>query len=113
MNSLDSETRARIVSALVEGVSINSIVRMTRVAKTTILRLIREVETACAPHDRDDGRVLQLLQESQVTRREDARAGRWAHRLHVDRPRSARPGSGLDRRCYKSRLKRYHYPGEG
>jgi len=48
MNSLDSETRARIVAALVEGVSISSIVRMTGVAKTTILRLIREVGTACA-----------------------------------------------------------------
>ncbi len=48
MNSLDSETRARIVAALVEGVSISSIVRMTGVAKTTILRLIREVGSACA-----------------------------------------------------------------
>lgn len=48
MNSLDSETRTRIVAALVEGVSISSIVRMTGVAKTTILRLIREVGTACA-----------------------------------------------------------------
>ncbi len=48
MNSLDSETRTRIVAALVEGVSINSVVRMTGVAKTTILRLIREVGTACA-----------------------------------------------------------------
>ncbi|HEV8132499.1 MAG TPA: DDE-type integrase/transposase/recombinase [Acidobacteriota bacterium] len=48
MNSLDSETRSRIVAALCEGVAINSIVRMTGVAKTTILRLIREVGTACA-----------------------------------------------------------------
>jgi len=48
MNSLDSETRTRIVAALVEGVSISSIVRMTGVAKTTILRLIREVGMACA-----------------------------------------------------------------
>jgi IS1 family transposase len=48
MNSLDPETRARIVAALVEGVSISSIVRMTGVAKTTILRLVREVGAACA-----------------------------------------------------------------
>src|SRR5260370_41321789 len=48
MNSLDSDVRARILAALVEGVSISSIVRMTGVAKTTILRLIREIGTACA-----------------------------------------------------------------
>jgi IS1 family transposase len=48
MNSLDPETRSRIVAALVEGVSISSIVRMTGVAKTTILRLIREIGPACA-----------------------------------------------------------------
>jgi IS1 family transposase len=48
MKSLDPEIRARIVAALVEGVSISSIVRMTGVAKTTILRLVREVGMACA-----------------------------------------------------------------
>jgi len=48
MNSLNSATRARIIAALVEGVSISSIVRMTGVAKTTILRLIREIGPACA-----------------------------------------------------------------
>jgi len=48
MNNLDPETRARIIAALVEGVSISSIVRMTGVAKTTILRLIRNVGAACA-----------------------------------------------------------------
>lgn len=48
MNSLDPETRSRIVAALVEGVSISSIVRMTGVAKTTVLRLIREIGSACA-----------------------------------------------------------------
>lgn len=48
MNNLDPETRARVISALVEGVSISSIVRMTGVAKTTILRLIRNVGAACA-----------------------------------------------------------------
>ncbi len=47
MNKLDPETRSRIIAALVEGVSISSIVRMTGVAKTTILRLIREVGGAC------------------------------------------------------------------
>jgi IS1 family transposase len=48
MNNLDPNTQARIISALVEGVSISSIVRMTGVAKTTILRLIRNVGEKCA-----------------------------------------------------------------
>lgn len=47
MNILDSDTRARIIAALVEGVSISSIVRMTGVAKTTILRLVAEIGGAC------------------------------------------------------------------
>jgi IS1 family transposase len=47
MNSLTPDSRARIIAALVEGVSISSIVRMTGVAKTTILRLIREIGPAC------------------------------------------------------------------
>jgi IS1 family transposase len=52
MNSLNTTTRTRIVAALVEGVSLSSIVRMTGVAKTTILRLLRDVGTACAQfHD--------------------------------------------------------------
>jgi len=47
MNSLDPDTQSRIIAALVEGVSISSIVRMTGVAKTTILRLVRNVGAAC------------------------------------------------------------------
>lgn len=47
MNSLPSKVRSRILAALVEGVSISSIVRMTGVAKTTIIRLIREVGETC------------------------------------------------------------------
>ena len=58
MNSLSPEVRARIVSALVEGVSINSIFRMTGVAKTTILRLLRDVGTACAQFHDEQVRFL-------------------------------------------------------
>jgi len=46
MNSLDPETRARIITALVEGCSIASSSRMTG-AKMTVLSLLREVGTAC------------------------------------------------------------------
>ncbi len=52
MNKLSSDSRARIISALIEGNSIASTCRMTGAAKMTVLSLIREVGTACAAfHD--------------------------------------------------------------
>jgi len=52
MNKLSSDSRARIVMALIEGNSIASTCRMTGAAKMTVLSLIREVGTACAKfHD--------------------------------------------------------------
>ena len=47
MNKLSNEQRARVVSALLEGNSINSTCRMTGVAKMTVLKLLRDVGTAC------------------------------------------------------------------
>jgi IS1 family transposase len=47
MEKLASDKAARVIASLMEGNSINSTVRMTGVAHTTILRLIREVGTAC------------------------------------------------------------------
>jgi IS1 family transposase len=47
MNKLSPADRARVLKALMEGNSINSTVRMTGVAHTTILRLLREVGEAC------------------------------------------------------------------
>lgn len=47
MNKLSSDERARVLMCLVEGSSINATARMTGVAHTTILRLIREVGSAC------------------------------------------------------------------
>jgi hypothetical protein len=43
MNILQTEKRVQVVAALVEGNSINSIVRMTGVAKYTILNLLRDL----------------------------------------------------------------------
>src|SRR5260370_20282917 len=52
MNKLSMEKKVAVISALVEGCSIRSTVRMTGVAKGTILRLLAEVGTACAEfHD--------------------------------------------------------------
>lgn len=53
MNKLNTEKRKAVVAALVEGVSVNSTVRMTGVAKTTVLRLIGSLGDACAAyHDK-------------------------------------------------------------
>ena len=47
MNRLDRAHQIRVLTALVEGNSINGTVRLTGVAKNTILKLLREVGRAC------------------------------------------------------------------
>lgn len=50
MNQLSIEKRAQIVSALVEGNSIRSIVRMTGASKNTIAKLLVEIGAACSEY---------------------------------------------------------------
>jgi IS1 family transposase len=50
MNRLDTEKRAQIVAALVEGCSIRSTVRMTGASKNTIAKLLVELGAACAEY---------------------------------------------------------------
>ncbi len=53
MNCLSTERRAAVIGALVEGASINSTVRMTGVSKPTILKLLRDLGSACLDyHDK-------------------------------------------------------------
>jgi IS1 family transposase len=47
MNRLSRKEQAQVVAALVEGNSINSVVRMTGVSKVTILRLLKILGNAC------------------------------------------------------------------
>ena len=47
MNILTTEKRVAVISALVEGCSIRSTVRLTKVAKDTILKLLGMVGEAC------------------------------------------------------------------
>ncbi len=47
MNRLTRERRIQVVKALVEGNSINGIVRMTGVAKNTVLKLLADLGSAC------------------------------------------------------------------
>lgn len=50
MNRLSREKQTQVVAALVEGNSINSTVRMTGVAKHTILKLVADLGSACGAY---------------------------------------------------------------
>jgi IS1 family transposase len=50
MNRLNIARQAQVISALVEGTSVNATVRMTGVAKHTILKLLADLGTACAEY---------------------------------------------------------------
>jgi IS1 family transposase len=50
MNKLKREKQVQVVAALVEGNSINATVRMTGVAKNTILKLLADLGSACADY---------------------------------------------------------------
>ena len=53
MNKLSTEKRAAVISALVEGVSVNATCRLTGVSKPTVLKLLADIGAACeAFHDR-------------------------------------------------------------
>lgn len=58
MNQLKTDRRKAVIAALVEGNSINSTVRMTGVAKTTILRLLADLGCACSKFHADHVRGL-------------------------------------------------------
>lgn len=52
MNRLSEAQRVQVISALVEGNSIRATVRMTGVAKDTVIKLLAEVGEACADYQR-------------------------------------------------------------
>lgn len=58
MNKLSKEKRARVIAALVEGASVNSVVRMTGVSKPTTLKLLADLGTACAKYQDEKLRNL-------------------------------------------------------
>ena len=60
MNKLSKEKRAAPVRALVEGVGVNSTVRMTGVSKPTILNLLRDLGEGCAAYHDKHVRGLKL-----------------------------------------------------
>jgi len=50
MNKLTKEKRTQVIAALVEGNSIRSTVRMTGVAKNTVVKLLKDIGIACAEY---------------------------------------------------------------
>ena len=58
MNKLNIDKRRAVVSAIFEGASINSTVRITGVAKTTILRLVQRLGNACVDYHDEHVRAL-------------------------------------------------------
>ncbi|HVC46286.1 MAG TPA: IS1 family transposase [Terracidiphilus sp.] len=58
MNRLTTERRIQVISALVEGMSINAIVRISGVAKHTILNLLEDIGCACASYHHSHVRGL-------------------------------------------------------
>ena len=58
MNKLTTQKRTQVVAALVEGASVNSVVRMTCVSKPTILKLLADLGTACAKYQDEKLRNL-------------------------------------------------------
>lgn len=60
MNKLNQERQVQVVKALVEGNGINSIVRMTGVAKNTILKLLADLGSVCLKYQDENLRELKL-----------------------------------------------------
>ena len=60
MNRLTTSKQVQVIGALVEGSSINSIVRMTGVAKHTILKLLEDIGCACAAYHHRHVRALRV-----------------------------------------------------
>src|SRR6185437_15137344 len=60
MNKLSTQRRAQAVAALIEGNSIRSTVRMTGVCKDAVLKLVRDMGTACLAHHNETVRGVSV-----------------------------------------------------
>ena len=63
MNRLTTEKRVQVLSALVEGNSINSIVRMTGTAKHTVLKLLDPSKTRYSLFEREISITVQAKKD--------------------------------------------------
>src|SRR5213595_3128280 len=60
MNCLDTEARAKVISCLIEGCSIRATVRMTGVAKNTVVKLLADIGCACTAYHNQQVRNLKV-----------------------------------------------------
>jgi hypothetical protein len=60
MNRLSTAKRVQVISALVEGVSINATCRMTGMAKHTVLKLLEDMGCAAAAYHHEHVRGLKV-----------------------------------------------------
>lgn len=79
-----------VIRALVEGNSINSTVRMTGVSKPTILKLLRDLGSACAMHHAETVRGLKpnFIQNDEIW------AFNYCNAKHVETAKAAPPDAG-------------------
>lgn len=63
MNKLTKDKRVAVISALVEGNSIRATVRMTGIAKNTVVKLLAEVGAVCAEYQ---DKTLRNLQSKKI-----------------------------------------------
>ena len=90
MNKLNTADRVRVVAALVEGNSINSTVRMTGISKPTILKLIRDLGSACADHH---GKAVRGLKPAHI-QCDEVWAFVYCKQRHVETAKRAPVGAG-------------------
>jgi hypothetical protein len=81
MNRITIEKRVQVISALVEGDSLRSVVRMTGVALNTIQKLMADLGTVCAEYQDKAMRNLNWL-------------ALWAS-LEQENPMERKPESGF------------------
>ena len=90
MNKLSREKRVQVVSALVDGNSIRSTVRMTGVAKNTIVKLLAEIGSVCAEYQ---DKTLRNLDCKQI-QCDEIWSYCYAKQKNVPKNKQGRPGYG-------------------
>lgn len=90
MNRLPPSKRAQVVAALVEGNSIRSTVRMTGVAKNTVVKLLVELGAACSKYQDEKLRNLTCKR----VQCDEVRSYCWAKDKNLPQDKKGQPGFG-------------------
>ena len=61
MNKLSRDKKVQVIAAMVVGMGVNAISRMTGVCKNSVLRILEEVGRACAEYQDRGWRIHGLL----------------------------------------------------